>query len=67
MTTRLTQCLVGFATLSLSQLSYAAQDETIWVTIDALAAEHFQQDTVSKRKLYSFIDLGFIVVLLIGH
>ena len=51
MTTRLTQCLVGFATLSLSQVSYAAQDETIWVTIDALAAEHFQQDTVSKRKL----------------
>ncbi len=50
MTTRLTQCLVGFATLSLSQVSYAAQDETIWVTIDALAAEHFQQDTVSKRK-----------------
>ncbi|MEM7389938.1 MAG: aminopeptidase, partial [Pseudomonadota bacterium] len=53
MTTRLTQCLVGFATLSLSQLSYAAQDETIWVTIDALAAEHFQQDTLSKRKLNS--------------
>ena len=50
MTTLLKQCLVGVASLSLSQMCFAQDDETVWVTIDALAAKHFQQDALSKQK-----------------
>jgi leucyl aminopeptidase len=50
MTTLLTRCLIGIATLSVSQLSHAGSNETIWVTIDALAAEHFKKETMSQRK-----------------
>ena len=48
MTTLLKQCLVGVASLSL--MCFAQDDETVWVTIDALAAKHFQQDALSKQK-----------------
>jgi leucyl aminopeptidase len=50
MTTLLKQCLVGVASLSLSQMCFAQDDETVWVTIDTLAAKHFQQDALSKQK-----------------
>ncbi|MCF7517877.1 M28 family metallopeptidase [Pseudoalteromonas sp. L21] len=31
-------------------MCFAQDDETVWVTIDALAAKHFQQDALSKQK-----------------